>query len=238
MLRLSLARLGGGSGRGVVRGACCRGRLRRRCRPACPPGPKVNLVAVTQPLPTQPQYTRVDVPYLRDMMRERSGGRIEGTVSSHAERNLSGTRAGAAGALRPGGYRRQHPDHALRRRADPGRRRPRRAGAGDRHGAADRRGDDAGGEPRPGALRRAAGHHLSLPGAGGVLPRSPSPALADLRGRKVRTFGNSPGRPVRRRSARSRSPSASPRSTARWSGAWWIAPSPAPAAASPRAGRR
>ena len=53
-----------------------------------PSGPKVNLVAVTQPLPTQPQYTRVDVPYLRDMMRERSGGRIEGTVSSHAERNL------------------------------------------------------------------------------------------------------------------------------------------------------
>src|SRR3712207_2003804 len=56
-----------------------------------PAGPKVNIVAVTQPLPTQPQFTRVDVPYLRDMMRERSGGRIEATVSSHAERNLSGT---------------------------------------------------------------------------------------------------------------------------------------------------
>jgi TRAP-type C4-dicarboxylate transport system substrate-binding protein len=56
-----------------------------------PTGAKVNLVSVTQPLPTQPQYTRVDLPYLRDMMRERSGGRIEGTVSSHAERNLSGT---------------------------------------------------------------------------------------------------------------------------------------------------
>jgi len=56
-----------------------------------PPGPKVSVVSVTQPLPTQPQFTRVDVPYLRDMLRERSGGRIEGTVASHAERNLSGT---------------------------------------------------------------------------------------------------------------------------------------------------
>jgi TRAP-type C4-dicarboxylate transport system substrate-binding protein len=56
-----------------------------------PAGPKVSLVAVTQPLPTQPQYTRVDLPYLRDMMKERSGGRIEATVATHAERNLSGT---------------------------------------------------------------------------------------------------------------------------------------------------
>src|SRR5215218_467119 len=56
-----------------------------------PAGPKVSIVAVTQPLPTQPQFTRVDVPYLRDMLKERSGGRIEAAVSSHAERNLSGT---------------------------------------------------------------------------------------------------------------------------------------------------
>lgn len=61
-----------------------------------PPGPKVSIVSVTQPLPTQPQFTRVDVPYLRDMLKERSGGRIEGTVSSHAERNLSGS-----GPVRP-----------------------------------------------------------------------------------------------------------------------------------------
>lgn len=55
------------------------------------PGPKVSIVAVTQPLPTQPQYTRVDVPYLRDMMAARSGGRIEVTLATHAERSLSGT---------------------------------------------------------------------------------------------------------------------------------------------------
>jgi len=55
-----------------------------------PPGPKVTVVAVTQPLPTQPQYTRVDIPILRDLVRERSGGRIEVQLSTHAERNLTG----------------------------------------------------------------------------------------------------------------------------------------------------
>ncbi|MCO6417366.1 TRAP transporter substrate-binding protein [Siccirubricoccus sp. KC 17139] len=58
---------------------------------ALPPGPKVNVVAVTQPLPTQPQFTRVDVPVLREGLAQRSGGRIEVQLSTHAERNLSGT---------------------------------------------------------------------------------------------------------------------------------------------------
>ncbi len=55
-----------------------------------PPGPKVNMVAVTQPAPTQPQFTLVDVPFLRNAAA-RSGGRIDINLSSHAERNLSGT---------------------------------------------------------------------------------------------------------------------------------------------------
>ncbi|MES2710832.1 MAG: TRAP transporter substrate-binding protein [Pseudomonadota bacterium] len=55
-----------------------------------PAGPRVPIVAVTQPLPTQPQYTRVDVPYLREMMAARTGGRIEVNLSTHAERNLGG----------------------------------------------------------------------------------------------------------------------------------------------------
>jgi TRAP-type C4-dicarboxylate transport system substrate-binding protein len=46
--------------------------------------------AVTQPLPTQPQYTRVDVPYLREMMAQRTGGRITVQLGTHAERNLGG----------------------------------------------------------------------------------------------------------------------------------------------------
>ena len=56
-----------------------------------PPGPRVNIVAVTQPLPTQPQYTRVDIPVLREAVPARSGGRIAVQLATHAERNLSGT---------------------------------------------------------------------------------------------------------------------------------------------------
>lgn len=55
-----------------------------------PPGPKVSVVAVTQPAPTQPQFTLVDVPFLRNAAA-RSGGRVEVNLSTHAERNLSGT---------------------------------------------------------------------------------------------------------------------------------------------------
>ena len=56
-----------------------------------PPGPRIAITAITQPLPTQPQFTLVDAPVLRDGLRARSGGRIEVTLASHAERNLSGT---------------------------------------------------------------------------------------------------------------------------------------------------
>ncbi len=54
-----------------------------------PPGPKVSIVAITQPNPVQVQFTLVDIPYLREMPA-RTGGRIEVTLASHAERNLSG----------------------------------------------------------------------------------------------------------------------------------------------------
>lgn len=56
-----------------------------------PPGPRVNVVAITQPIPTQPQYTRVDIPVLRDQLAARTNGRVEVQLSTHAERNLSGT---------------------------------------------------------------------------------------------------------------------------------------------------
>lgn len=55
-----------------------------------PAGAQVRIAAVTQPLPTQPQYTQVDVPILRDRVQQNSGGRIQVTLSTHAERNLSG----------------------------------------------------------------------------------------------------------------------------------------------------
>jgi TRAP-type C4-dicarboxylate transport system substrate-binding protein len=56
-----------------------------------PPGPRIAITAITQPVPTQPQFTLVDGPVLRDGLRARSNGRIEVTLASHAERNLSGT---------------------------------------------------------------------------------------------------------------------------------------------------
>ncbi|MCW8084992.1 TRAP transporter substrate-binding protein [Sabulicella glaciei] len=56
-----------------------------------PPGPRIAITAITQPLPTQPQYTRVDQPLIRDGLRTASNGRIEVTLATHAERNLAGT---------------------------------------------------------------------------------------------------------------------------------------------------
>ena len=57
--------------------------------PPLPPGPPVNVVAITQPNPVMTQFTLVDVPMLREMPA-RTGGRVTVTLASHAERNLSG----------------------------------------------------------------------------------------------------------------------------------------------------
>jgi len=50
----------------------------------------VNITAVTQPSPAIPQYTRVDVPMLRDGLAARSDGRIRVTLTTWPERNLNG----------------------------------------------------------------------------------------------------------------------------------------------------
>ncbi len=55
-----------------------------------PAGPKVTISAVTQVAPTVPQYTRVDVPMLRDEMPKKSGGRIEVNLKSWPEMNVQG----------------------------------------------------------------------------------------------------------------------------------------------------
>lgn len=57
---------------------------------AIPPGPRIAITAVTQPLPNQPQMVLVDQPMLRDGLQARSNGRIHVTLASHAERNLGG----------------------------------------------------------------------------------------------------------------------------------------------------
>jgi len=53
-------------------------------------GPQINIQAVTQPTPSIPQYTRVDIPLLRDGLAAASNGRIRVTLSSWPERNLNG----------------------------------------------------------------------------------------------------------------------------------------------------
>jgi TRAP-type C4-dicarboxylate transport system substrate-binding protein len=53
-------------------------------------GPQVNIQAVTQPNPAQPQFTRGDGPLLRDGLAQRSNGRIRVTLASWPERNLNG----------------------------------------------------------------------------------------------------------------------------------------------------
>ena len=55
-----------------------------------PAGPKVTVSAVTQVASTLPQYTRVDVPLLRDDVPKRSGGRVEFNLKSWPEMSVQG----------------------------------------------------------------------------------------------------------------------------------------------------
>ncbi len=55
-----------------------------------PPGPTVNIQAVTQVGPALPQFTKVDIPLLREGVPKKSGGRINVTLASWPERNLNG----------------------------------------------------------------------------------------------------------------------------------------------------
>jgi TRAP-type C4-dicarboxylate transport system substrate-binding protein len=52
--------------------------------------PQVNIQAVTQPSPAIPQYTRVDIPMLRDGLAAKSNNRIRVTLATWPERNLNG----------------------------------------------------------------------------------------------------------------------------------------------------
>src|SRR5215831_10352263 len=69
---------------GVVAGAA------RAEIPPLGPGPKLKIATVTQSGPTTLQYSKVDVPYFREIVPQKSGGRIEVTVATWAELNLSG----------------------------------------------------------------------------------------------------------------------------------------------------
>jgi len=166
------------------------GAARAQMPASLPPGPKVSIVAVTQPLPTQPQYTRVDRPYLQEMMAARSGGRIEVTLATHAERSLSGTelvrlvRSGQAD-IGASTLTTLSGDVPILDGIDL-------AGLAPGIGVARRIAD---------AMLPVANRDLERFGARLVLIypfpaqvvfcRQPFATFADLRGRKVRTFGNS-----------------------------------------------
>lgn len=53
--------------------------------------PKLTISAVTQPLPTSAQFTLVDIPFLREGLPKASNGQFTVQLSSHAERNLGGS---------------------------------------------------------------------------------------------------------------------------------------------------
>ncbi len=55
-----------------------------------PPGPKVTITAVTQLSPALPQYSKVDVPMLREQMPAASNGRIEFNLKSYPEMSVQG----------------------------------------------------------------------------------------------------------------------------------------------------
>ena len=55
-----------------------------------PAGPKLVISAVTQAAPTIPQYTKVDIPMLRENMPKASNGRIEVNLKSWPEANVQG----------------------------------------------------------------------------------------------------------------------------------------------------
>lgn len=52
---------------------------------------KLTITAVTQPINTQPQFTKVDKPLFVDGMKSKSNGNIDVKLSSHAEMSLTGT---------------------------------------------------------------------------------------------------------------------------------------------------
>lgn len=157
---------------------------------AVPPGPRIAITAVTQPVPTQPQYTLVDQPILRDGLRTRSGGRIEVTLASHAERNLGGAeiirlvRAGQA-EIGAGTLTTLSGDVPILDGIDL-------SGLAPDIGLARRIAD---------AMLPVANRDLERFGvrimamypfpAQVLFCRAPFTSLADLRGRRIRTFGNS-----------------------------------------------
>ncbi len=202
-----------------------------------PPGPPISVTMVTQLSPTIPQYLRVDIPRLREGIPQRSGGRIQVTLASWPERNLNGPellRVLRAGQIDLGGIALPTVagDVPLLDIIDL-------AGLLQSHEQGRRVAEAMMPEhqPRARARRRAHHRHLSVPGAGVLLPR------ADREPRRPQGQARAHARRLAERlhpgdRRRSRWRSAFPKSTARSSAASSTAPSPAPRPATARAGTR
>ena len=55
------------------------------------PGPKISVSVVAHPIPTHPQWSKVDLPYYKEIIPQRSNGRVEVKGSTWAEMNITGT---------------------------------------------------------------------------------------------------------------------------------------------------
>jgi TRAP-type C4-dicarboxylate transport system substrate-binding protein len=58
--------------------------------PTLGPGPKLTLTAVSHPIPTHPQYAKIDALYYKELISKRSGGRVEVKGSTWTEINITG----------------------------------------------------------------------------------------------------------------------------------------------------
>ena len=57
--------------------------------PSLPAGPKIPITTITQAVPVSPQYSRVEVPYYKEKMPKWSSGRIEVRSSTAADLNVN-----------------------------------------------------------------------------------------------------------------------------------------------------
>src|SRR5262249_21060217 len=54
------------------------------------PGPKVTVSILAHPIPTHPRYSKLDQPFFRDRLTQRSQGRIEFKTSTWTEMSITG----------------------------------------------------------------------------------------------------------------------------------------------------
>src|SRR2546426_4572367 len=54
------------------------------------PGPKVTVSLLAHPIPTHPQYAKLDAPFFRETLAKRSSGRLEFKTSTWTEMSITG----------------------------------------------------------------------------------------------------------------------------------------------------